>query len=251
MTIFLPLNGPNDRGAKPKAPSRTGWESPGYTGINPKTYRGWFGMRCDGLIVVDCDSDEAAEAWTNIVGLEFAGRVANNTWTRRTPHGWHYIYLWHDPLNEGDELLGPHAGVLPGVDLRQGRTSQIVYSGGCGRAECNCDGTYETVRGSVNTTPEFDFRWAKDFVLRKSATGNDEVWDEMPAGIGNITLAAIGGTMRKQGMSLPTMVKCLVAINKITMTQAPMPIEMVINIARSVSRYEIDPFVTELSYQDD
>ena len=63
MTIFVALNGPNDDGKKPKAPAQRGWESPGHKGINPKTFKGWYGIRCDGLIVIDCDSEDAFLQW--------------------------------------------------------------------------------------------------------------------------------------------------------------------------------------------
>lgn len=236
MTVFVPLNGPNEAGKKPKAPSVRGWEAPGYRGINPKKHTGWFGLRCDGLMVVDCDSDDAMLHWSEI------DHLSSQTWVRKTPHGWHFIYKWHDPLDEYEHLTGPHAGVLPGIDLRQGRWSQIVFSA-LG---------YSTIAGGPNALCEFDPAWAVDFVLRKADAGNTgATWDEMPDGVGNNTMTALAGTMRKQGMSLVTIVRCLAAINRITMTREPMPKEMVIEIARSVSRYEVDPFIDKIEFIDD
>lgn len=251
MAVFIPLNGPNDRGKKPKAPSLNGWQGLNYKGINPKTFKGWYGLRCDGYIVVDCDSIEAMMAWLEVTG---EADLAKHGWVRKTPHGYHFIYKWHDPLGEHEELQGPHAGVLPGIDLRQGRTSQIVYVGGCGRAKCEdpwCHGFYETQHGGPSSVREFYMpEWSGTFDLRSSHYGDEDTWDEMPDGIGNNTMTALAGTMRKQGMSMPKMVQCLAAINRLTMTADPMPSSMLIEIARSVSRYEVDPFLTEIEFEE-
>jgi hypothetical protein len=239
VTVFVALNGPNDNGKKPKAPSVRGWESPGYKGINPKTYTGWYGLRCDGLIVIDCDHEDARQAWSEI------DPKWRETWVRKTPRGFHIVYLWHDPLGEIAHLKGPHAGVLPGIDIRQGPSSQIVYS-----APGLAPG-YGTLHGGPATVQPFHPPWAADFKLSKRTDLNSDTWDEMPEGIGNNTMAALAGTMRKQGMSVYTMARCLQAINKITMTTDPMPKEMLLDICRSVSRYEVDPFVNEIAYVDD
>ena len=235
--VFLPLNGPNHEGKKPKAPAVSGWERPNYRGIDPRTYKGSYGMRCDGLIVIDCDSDEAAAIWDEIIGPANVDR----TWVRKTPRGWHFIYRWHDPLGELEHLHGPHAGVLPGIDVRQGASSQIVYSAP----------GYETLHGSPQTMKDFHPPWAATFNVRARAASQADTWDEMPEGIGNNTMAALAGTMRKQGMSFVTMARCLGAINKITMPTDPMPKQMVLDIVRSVSRYEVDPFIEEIGFDPD
>jgi hypothetical protein len=241
MTVFVPLNGPNDKGKKPKAPSLNGWQVPNYKGINPKTYKGWFGLRCDGYLVIDCDNAAAHDFWIERT-------FPHATWVRKTPRGFHHVYRWHDPLGELEHLDGPHAGVLPGIDVRAGRTSQIVYSAVDGKGEQ----LYNTISGGPTSVIDFHPPWASDFIVRHGADSQDsEVWDEMPDGIGNNTMTALAGTMRKQGMALPTMVRCLAAINKITMTTDPMPKEMIVEIARSVSRYEVDPFLTEIEFDDE
>lgn len=244
MTVFVALNGPNDNGKKLKAPSVRGWESPGHKGINPKTYRGWYGLRQDGLITIDCDTHDGLQRWLNITTMP----IEEHGWVRKSPGkeandyaGWHFIYRWHDPLGELEHIMGPHAGVLPGIDVRQGRASQIVYSAP----------GYSTLHGGPSTLQPFHAPWAKDFVVGSRAHVADDTWDEMPEGIGNNTMAALAGTMRKQGMSVYTMARCLQAINKITMTTDPMPKEMLLDICRSVSRYEVDPFVNEIAYVDD
>ncbi len=241
MTVFVALHGPNDDGKKPKAPSSRGWESPGHKGIDPKTYKGWFGLRCDGLIVIDCDSEEALQRWFDIINVD--STFQTGTWVRKTPRGYHIIYRWHDPLGEMEHLKGPHAGVLDGIDVRQGASSQIVYKAP------GLDPGYWTLGGNPTNLVDFHAPWAKDFVVRSRSTAyNDETWDEMPEGVGNNTMTAIAGVMRKQGMSPFTMAKCLAAINHITMTTNPMPKEDIIDICRSVARYDVDPMIEEIAF---
>jgi hypothetical protein len=72
----------------------------------------------------------------------------------------------------------------------------------------------------------------------------------MPFGRGNNTMAAFAGAFRKQGMSLRAIAKCLGAINRITMTEDPMPVEMIVEIAKSVSRYAPRPDI-DIVVEDD
>ena len=65
----------------------------------------------------------------------------------------------------------------------------------------------------------------------------------MPRGRGNITMTAIAGALRKQGMAEKPIRIILNGINKLTMTEAPMSTDEVALIARSVCRYEPDPDV--------
>ncbi len=65
----------------------------------------------------------------------------------------------------------------------------------------------------------------------------------MPDGRGNNTMAAFAGAFRKQGMGVLAIAKCLGAINRITMTQDPMPTEMIVEIAKSVGRYAPRPSI--------
>ena len=134
-----------------------------------------------------------------------------------------------------DHVKGPHAGVLPGIDVRQGASSQIVY------AAPGLDPGYSTLTGNPTNLVDFHPPWAVDFSERKADAYADETWDEMPDGVGNTTLTAIAGVMRKQGMGIHSMVRCLSAINKITMTEDPMPREDIAQIVMSVARYDARP----------
>lgn len=221
--IFIPLQGPG--GIRPKAPAVGAWQSPGYRGVPYQEYTSppykWLGLRCDGLVVIDCDNQDAANAWAYLSG-------GGMTWTRKTPHGWHYIYR-----NPGDVHTGPKAGLWPGIDIREGRTSQIVYY---------APGYFD----HIGRTHIADFRaeWlatAKGLDSESDRSSEGEEWDEMPDGRGNNTMAAIAGAMRKQGMSGQTIAKCLGAINKITMTKDPMPRQMIAQIVMSICRYKPKP----------
>lgn len=116
--IWIPLQGP--AGERPKAPKVAGWQSPSYQGVDPSlaSVGDWLGLRCDDLVVVDCDSQDAAEFWEKHVGAKGMAGV----WCRKTPRGFHYIYE-HTP----GAPTGPSVAIFPGIDIRAGRTSQIVF----------------------------------------------------------------------------------------------------------------------------
>jgi hypothetical protein len=221
MRVFLPLQGPT--GVRPKAPAVGAWQSPGYEGISIAMKHGgpvpWIGMRCDGLVVIDCDSKAAALRWCEI------DREANGGWVRKTPHGFHYIY----EQTEGSPDA-PSAGVYHETDVRAGRTSQIVMF---------APGYYE-LHAEKYMRP-FDPSWLPATAYGAADRSEDESWDEMPWGRGNNTMTAIAGALRKQGMSPITMAKCLGAINRITMTDQPMAREEIAQIVMSVARYAAKP----------
>ena len=128
--IWLALQGEN--GERPKAPASSRWQAFGYRGIVPARGQ-WVGLRCDDLVVVDCDNDEAIERWCKIDEL-----AAETVMQRKTPHGRHFIYL-----RTPESPNAPAAGVFPGIDIRAGRTSQIVYFAP----------GYETIQGQLD--PQF------------------------------------------------------------------------------------------------
>jgi len=241
VDIFIPLQGPS--GVRPKAPAVGAWQSPGYTGIEPAAHPGaWIGMRTDGLVVIDidcgcpkvngekpevCQTPEVMRSNANYWAAIDAD--AAKGWVRKTPHGMHFIYL--QTAEEGTPDA-PAAGVWPGIDIRAGRTSQIVFY----------------APGYKDLTAQhkmrlFDPRWLPSNFGVQQDRSNDEAWSEMPDGRGNNTMAAFAGAFRKQGMAPVQIAKCLGAINRICMTDDPMPIEMIVEIARSVGRYSPRPDV--------
>jgi hypothetical protein len=79
-------------------------------------------LRCDNLVVVDCDSEESAAWWRKHVGPE----GTEDTWIRKTPRGYHFIYDWTPGSPEAPDA-DIFRGDPPGIDVRAGRTSQIVF----------------------------------------------------------------------------------------------------------------------------
>jgi hypothetical protein len=242
--IYLPLQGPS--GVRPKAPAVGAWQSPGYQGALPNDdgtfdQDEWVGMRCDGLVVIDCDcrcekinGEKPAVCTTEAVArthlrfwLRHAGHLMSKTWLRKTPHGYHVIYEQHESLVPD----APASGVWPGIDIRAGRTSQIVF---------RAPGYVDLAKPAAPLV--FEPRWLpENYSAQQYDRSDDESWDEMPHGRGNNTMTAFAGAFRKQGMSPVTMAKCLGAINKITMTESPMPREEIAQIVMSVARYDARP----------
>lgn len=221
--VYIPLQGPD--GVRPKAPAVGAWQSPGYIGLtlgSTLVLEGmWIGMRCDGLVVIDCDSQAASLAWREI------DQLASTGWVRKTPRGYHYIYR-----QTPDSPDGPAVGLLPGLDIRAGRTSQIVMYAP----------DYQEMHGEKYIR-DFEPAWLKGCGYGEQVKREDEEWDEIPDGRGNTTMTAFAGAFRKQGMSKVVMAKCLGAINRITMVSSPMPNADIAQIVLSVSRYAAAPDV--------
>lgn len=213
--VWIPLIGGD--GPDRKRPAVRGWQSPEYMGVEI-TAKGWLGLRCDGLVVIDCDSDEAAQAWVR----RCQQRDVPVGVIRKTPRGFHFIYLAH----HADDPKGPAVAVFPGTDVRAGSASYIVFT--APGYETRTQGAPPAFPGGMLPTKRNDF-------------SEDEEWSEMPEGRGNNTMTAIAGAMRRQGMDRATILKVLLVINKLTMTHDPMPSEDVAQIAASVCRYKPDP----------
>jgi hypothetical protein len=221
--VYLPLQGP--AGVRPKAPAVGAWQSPGYQGISlaDTPEQTWVGLRCDGLVVVDCDTIDAYNRWRTI-------DQSGESCIRKTPRGYHFVY--EATPGAPDAPAADVFGYESHIDIRAGRTSQIVY-----RAP-----GYEWLIGGLDSLSPFLPDWLPTtYIERPQLTHDEESWDEMPFGRGNNTMAAFAGAFRKQGMSLRAIAKCLGAINRITMTEDPMPVEMIVEIAKSVSRYAPRP----------
>jgi hypothetical protein len=224
--VYIPLQGA--QGERPKAPKVAGWQSPSYEGVSVWLPDAWVGLRCDGLVVIDCDSSESADAW-----IKRTGTTDGETWLRKTPRGFHFLYRWTPGSPDG-----PKVGVLDATDVRAGRTSQIVF-----HAPGYSDQT------SPEALSDFDPTWLPP--RPSSALGDVEEWTEMPDGRGNNTMTALAGAMRRQGMSGDVIYASLKGINKLTMTRNPMPDDMLRQIATSVGRYTPDPDIEILAEDDD
>ena len=230
--VWLPLQGPD--GGRPKAPSAAGWQSPSYDGLTSAEYeaalaRGdWIGLRTDDRVVIDCDSKAAFDLWVQHVGVDNA-----KTKMRKTPNGYHLIYRQTPGSPDAPAASILHKGSH--IDVRAGRTSQIVY--------------HAPGYADIGVAPVLDFDPA--WVPKRTDLDDDvEEWAEMPDGMANDTLAAIAGTMRRKGADYTTILKMLLVMNKLTMTRDPMPEQDVALIAQSICRYTPEA-VVELLIEDE
>lgn len=215
MTVWLPLNGPNDKGQKPKGCNVRDWNLPGYRGVKPDEWEGWLGLRLDDFIVIDCDDLAAYQAWLAHICLP-----AGHTWTRKTPHGYHLIYK-RDMRVESCKL----ASISPKLELKTSAGHQIVF-----RAEGYSNLHWDSPAGAEL----FDPAWVP--VQAAGDRGIPE-WSEMPDGIGDSSMISFGGKFREWGMDQATIERCLTAIAEITMTEDPMPRRDIRRLARQAAKY--------------
>lgn len=206
--IYLPLQ------EGTKVPAVAGWADPDYPGVTPSP-DGWFGLRCDGLVVMDFDTIEAARLW-----LEDhpASRAV------RTPRGIHIYYRWTPGSPDG-----PRVGVLPNTDVRAGRGSFVVVPPTPG---------YSQVDVPVEDFVDFDPSWLPNKVSTERLTGPG--WTQVPQGQRNATLATVAGSLRKQGADRQVLRQVLHGMNR-SFCEPPLDPDEVDQIASSVSRYEPQP----------
>jgi hypothetical protein len=209
MRIYLPL--------KPgsKEPAVGGWASPDYPGVEHSS-GDWHGLRADALVIMDFDSAPARSLWWD-------GDPAKDSLEIKTPRGWHVYYRWTPGSPEG-----PAVGVWPDVDVRAGRGSYVVAPFAPG---------YEPVQ-PVRPIAPFNPTWLPKAATQDVYTGLE--WDRIPEGRRNHTLAAIAGTVRKQGGSPEAIGRAVAALNAVLLDE-PLGLEEVVLIARSVARYSPRP----------
>jgi hypothetical protein len=204
MTVYLPL-----RTDGSKRPAVAGWAEPEYRGVEPT---GWVGLRCDDLVVIDCDSAEAYEAWCA------AHPAAANTHTVKSPRGYH-LYYRRTPKAP----TGPAVGVLPDIDVRAGSGSYVV---------CPPTPGYE---GDDREVLPFDSAWLPRGQAIAARPASDE-WTVMPNGRRNSTLTRYAGLFRATGMATDTVQEVLTAINRLC-CDPPLPSHEIDTIARSSGRW--------------
>lgn len=207
MSIYFPLIPGSKR------PAAAGWAAADFKGVSPRDGE-WYGMRTDGLVVVDCDNEAAAEFWS---------ALADPTYMVKTPRGYHFYYQ-----AMSDSPTGPAVDVFPNIDIRAGRGSYVVWEGAPGY----------TAQKPPQPVAPFQAGWLpkRD---EKQQEGTGETWEKIPEGRRNATLLAFGGSLRKQGMAPAVMAEALVAMNR-AYCDPPLDNDEVIAIVKSVSRYDID-----------
>lgn len=206
MSVYIPLN-------PDKTPAVSGWNKPEYRGVDRNDHE-WIGLRADDLVIIDCDSEEAVDAWHRHIGAPLTV-----TYVVKTPRGFHFYYR----AGPGSPT-GPAVGILPSVDLRAGPGSYVV---------CPPSPGYETLGDRLLV--KWDPAWMP--TKPEKTNGNGEGWTKIPEGRRNDTLAAFAGTLRNQGMDAEEIGKSIWAMNK-AYCDPPLPDDEVVTIARSIGRYE-------------
>jgi hypothetical protein len=208
MSVYFPLIPGSKR------PAVSGWAKEDYEGVSPRSGE-WFGLRADGLVIIDCDSPEAVVLWRSLAD--------HHTYRVETPRGTHFYYQ-----AMSDSPTGPHVGVMPGIDIRAGKGSYVVWEGAPG---------YHAESPPKPVVP-FDRTWLPE-KLETQQKGTGETWEKIPEGRRNATLLAFGGSLRKQGMAPKPLAEALMAMNK-AYCEPALDTDEVIAIVKSVSRYDID-----------
>lgn len=208
MTVWLKLRGPNTLGMAPKGAVATGWNEPAYQGIDVDAAVNagqWVGVRLDDFVVIDCDDEETATAWADAHG----GFL--HTWTRKTPHGYHFIYKRTDYALTARKLTTKS-------ELKTGTGHQIVF---------HAPGYFD-----FNESPAipFDSSWLPPEILKPQV----EEWDQCPEGMRNSFLTSVGGKLREWGCERVTIKRVLLAINGECVGLEPREVSA---LARSVSKY--------------
>lgn len=195
-----------------KAPAVSGWADPDYEGIEPS---GRVGQRCDGIVVIDCDSEDAATAWAE-------RGVADATRVHQTPRGYHFIYRWTPGSPEG-----PAVGVLDGIDVRAGRGSYIVVPPTEGY----------TIVGDWDPAP-FDPAWLPTKVERKDKLTAEVVEHDglVPEGARSDYLTSFAGRLREAGHTTEQIARLLARANE-TLFETPLDRQELVNLLGQVDRW--------------
>lgn len=215
MDVWLKLTGPNEKGLAPKGCTTKDWNLPSYTGVELQDDGNWYGLRLDEWVVIDCDSQEAADAWLAHIGHMPTG---GPTITRQTPHGFHFFYL--RPAMRVDSRKLPT--IHPLMEVKTGVGHQVVY---------HAPG-YQTLGGKPRL---FDPAWLPEVVHGDRGI---EEWDEMPDGIADNAMISFAGKFREWGMCREKIFECLSRLNDATMHREPMPRKSLLRIARQAAKYE-------------
>lgn len=219
MPVYIPLIG--GEGADRKRPAVSGWAAPGYKGCGPKDHE-WVGLRADGVVIIDCDSDEALQRWIDHTSPADAGATV----TRQTPRGYHLFYR----LPPDMRALGPHADILgngSGIDIRSGSGSYVVF---------NAPG-YTTVQSPNGMAmQDWNPQWYTLAEAEKLSNLPTEGWSHIPDGSRDETLFGVASDLRGRGASVEVILRAIAALNRVC--DPPLDNEDLLRIARSAGRYD-------------
>jgi hypothetical protein len=219
-----------------KAPAVSGWAAADYETPADLDHE-HAGLRTDVIVVVDCDNREAVESWLS------HEPTAANTYRVKTARGEHFYYQRPEPA---PDWLRP-GPMAPGIDIKTGTGAYVVAAG-----SLHPDGSvYEAVDENASIAPlpplvQSTLARTQQGTASESPAGSGETWEQIPDGRRDITLTAIAGTLRKQGMSTLEIARTLAGINA-RYCEPPLESVDIKRISLSVSRYEVDPDQTDIA----
>jgi hypothetical protein len=227
--VLLPLPG-----GKKGPPLTKGWAEPRYDPVDLPDGSN-VGLWLEGLVVVDCDSSDTVALW-EAVGPETPLQV-------RTSRGKHYFY------KAAPDAKWPKTP-FPKIDIKAGIGAYVVIPPSLhpGGDQYQWDGEWRE-----QTDPLRKLRWLPELRPEQldplggtdngteRATPDVATWDHIPEGVRHNTLVSIGGSLRKQGASEDGMARALTAMNS-ELCSPPIDADEVMGIARSLARYEPEPW---------
>lgn len=214
--VFIPLY-PMDHPTRAKRPRVEGYTDLSYQGVawNPDKA---LGLRTDNLFVIDCDTEEIAEAWAAEPGTE-------TPLTQKSKRGKHFFYR-----GAPGERQGP---VIPGhMDQKTTNTGFVVVYDPAVVEWLTEHGTE-----ALPTPPLAIIARIRP---EKKVYAEGEQLEVIGEGERSHKLASLAGAMRRQGLGFEDINETLQRTNE-TKCVPPLPEEEVAAIAKSISRYAPQP----------
>lgn len=204
-----------------KRPTVKGWANPDFE--TPDFPAGAsYGLRADGVVVVDADTAEAAETWGNLTGDHA---------TVKSPRGYHFYYR----LPEA-EHFGPSTNAELHLDVRSGSGSYAIIPPSAGYTWVGP--AWDGDPAKLPLAPVEAVRSIQP--RRQEPTSPTEGWDNVPEGQRNTFLTALAGALRRQGAGAEAIAATVATFNA-NRCDPPLPSEELLAIVRSTLRYEPDP----------
>jgi hypothetical protein len=246
--IYVPI----ERGGK--RPLVTKWSEPDempheWDSLLSSDLEPNLGLRLDGLLVIDCDTAEAAAWWVS-VGAPTDCQV-------KTPHGWHFYYQLPPGVEvQGGALRRPD-GTPMRVDVKTGRKHYVLVPPS--KTE---GGEYHWLQEGVRpdrapvAPPEAldAIQAVRDAVRTQSAAADAEGGlTAFPEGMRHEMLVQNVGLWRRQGWSDEMIGKVLNGLNHSLMSGNPLPEAEILGIIQSTGSWgeQTIELIAELDENED
>lgn len=226
--VFIPIRPRSKRpveGAvkwsEPDADWRSWWDADLPDDVNKA-------LRLDGLIVIDCDTEEARLAWRQR-GFDTPVQV-------KTPHGHHYYYR----LPEGVELKG--GPILPRTDLKTGPKHYVLVPPSVNEegVEYLHRGPTDPYRAPVASPEMIELLGGLKSPAAPASDGLPvEHHSLITEGSRNDTLTKFAGLMRRLAFDDEGVRRVLQGLNR-SLTDEPLPIDEVEQIVQSSARWDAE-----------